>query len=250
MTIKDFAAMVEDIKAARRIAQGPCYELSEKEAKSKVFRRSIFAVRDIEEGEIFSAENIRVIRPSGGLSPKYYEKVIGECSKRKIKRGDPISIVDIGCDDLDEGNPYSLRLANDCDLEIIFNWANDPITRRNSFNQEIIPFETHEKWFREVLDDPMQMLYIFEKKGEPIGQIRFSVRDNEAEISYSISPEKRGCGYGKAMIEAAKERIHRDFPAVKRIFGQVKTENRASAKCFEKNEFDLITNVYEYKYKE
>lgn len=61
------------------------------EEKSLRFKRSIYVVKDIQAGEVFSEENIRVIRPGDGLAPRYWEKIIGMAAKQTIKRGTPIS---------------------------------------------------------------------------------------------------------------------------------------------------------------
>jgi pseudaminic acid synthase len=60
------------------------------EEKSKVFKRSIYIAKDIKEGELFSQENLRIIRPGDGLEPKYYEMLIGKKSKQNIKKGTPL----------------------------------------------------------------------------------------------------------------------------------------------------------------
>lgn len=95
MTIEEFGKMVFDVRNAKRIMQGPVYELTEGEKASTAFRRSIFATKDIEVGEAFSPENIRVIRPGFGLKPKHYNKLIGKKSNRTIKRGEPIREEDL-----------------------------------------------------------------------------------------------------------------------------------------------------------
>lgn len=95
MTIEEFGKMVFDVRNAKRIMQGPVYELTDGEKASTAFRRSIFATKDIEVGEAFSPENIRVIRPGFGLKPKYYNKLIGKKSNRTIKRGEPIREEDL-----------------------------------------------------------------------------------------------------------------------------------------------------------
>lgn len=56
------------------------------EESSKVFRRSIYFVKNINKGEIITVDHIRRIRPGHGLDPKYYEDVIG---KRCIKSASP-----------------------------------------------------------------------------------------------------------------------------------------------------------------
>lgn len=90
MTVQEFAKMIEDVNNAKLIAKGPSYELTEGEKSSTIFRRSLFAIKDIEVGEEFTAENIGVIRPGYGIAPKYLKNLIGKKSKRKIERGTPI----------------------------------------------------------------------------------------------------------------------------------------------------------------
>ena len=60
------------------------------ESNSKIFRRSIFAVKDINKGEYFTKQNIKRIRPGYGLEPKYYDSLIGKKSKKSISKGEPI----------------------------------------------------------------------------------------------------------------------------------------------------------------
>lgn len=94
MTVDEFARMVGDARNARMMAQrskGEGYSLTEGEKASMVFRRSIFAVKDIGEGEVFTTENLRVIRPGYGVKPKYLEELLGKRSGRAIRRGEPVS---------------------------------------------------------------------------------------------------------------------------------------------------------------
>lgn len=90
MSMQDFAQMVSDVRSARKIVRGPVYELTDSEKASTVFRRSIFAVRDIRAGEPFTEDNIRVIRPGYGIAPKYYKGLIGRACGRDIRRGEPL----------------------------------------------------------------------------------------------------------------------------------------------------------------
>ena len=61
------------------------------EAKSIIFKRSIYVVKDIADGEKFTTENIRVIRPGDGMHPRYYEHMIGTKALRNYKRGEPFN---------------------------------------------------------------------------------------------------------------------------------------------------------------
>lgn len=67
------------------------YGASEAEQKSLAFRRSLYAVKDIAQGERFTAENVRAIRPGFGLPPKYLDHVIGKTASRNLAKGTPLS---------------------------------------------------------------------------------------------------------------------------------------------------------------
>ena len=60
------------------------------ENKSKIFRRSIFTIKNIKKGEKFSKNNIRVIRPGYGLAPKYFNKILNKKSPLKISKDEPL----------------------------------------------------------------------------------------------------------------------------------------------------------------
>ena len=59
------------------------------EKKSMQFKRSIYVVEDIAEGEPFTEKNLRVIRPGDGLAPKYYEQTLGKIARTGYRRGTP-----------------------------------------------------------------------------------------------------------------------------------------------------------------
>lgn len=67
------------------------YQPTKAEEKSLFFKRSIYVSKDIKAGEIFSAENIKVIRPGDGLEPKYYDLMIGRKSAKDLKKGTPLN---------------------------------------------------------------------------------------------------------------------------------------------------------------
>lgn len=93
---KELKQLVEDIRAAERAMGVIAYGPTEEEKSSIVFRKSIFAVRDIKKGETLTNENIRVIRPGYGLKPKYYENILGQRALTDISRGTPLSFTMIG----------------------------------------------------------------------------------------------------------------------------------------------------------
>lgn len=91
MTMDEFAHMVQDARIAKMIVRGPDYSLSSKEKTSTAFRRSLFAVKDIEVGDEITNENVRSIRPSNGISPKYLKEMLGKKAKSPIRFGQPIT---------------------------------------------------------------------------------------------------------------------------------------------------------------
>ena len=63
------------------------YGATESEKGSLKFRRSLYVSKDIEKNEVFTKENLRVVRPSHGLEPKHYEKVLGKKATKKLLKG-------------------------------------------------------------------------------------------------------------------------------------------------------------------
>ena len=56
----------------------------------KKYRRSIYVYKNIKKGELFTSDNIKVIRPNLGLHPKHYPVVLGKMAKKNIKKGEPL----------------------------------------------------------------------------------------------------------------------------------------------------------------
>ena len=90
---QEFKTMVEAIRETEKALGRVCYEVSEHEKASRVFRRSLFVVKDMKKGELFSAENVRSIRPGYGLAPKFLPLLIGKQTKCDLKRGTPASFM-------------------------------------------------------------------------------------------------------------------------------------------------------------
>lgn len=91
MSVEDFSQMVKDVRNAELISRGPDYSLSTKEKESLIFRRSLFAIKDINVGDIISLDNVRSIRPGFGVAPKYLYEMIGKRATKSLFRGAPIS---------------------------------------------------------------------------------------------------------------------------------------------------------------
>lgn len=139
-----------------------------------------------------------------------------------------------------------LREVTIDDVELLFKWVNDLGTRSNSFDPHMISWEEHKNWFEGMIRDPKQISYIMMHKDTPVGQIRFNLSENIAEISYSIAPQERGKGYGKLIIHLAVMKIKSDYPEITKIRALVKPRNEASILCFERNGFSEKYREYEF----
>ncbi len=67
------------------------YGVQKAEKNSRLYKRSIYVAKDVEPGEPFTKENIRIIRPNVGLEPKYLDQVLGKTAKTAIKAGTPLT---------------------------------------------------------------------------------------------------------------------------------------------------------------
>jgi N-acetylneuraminate synthase len=94
----EFTTLVEDCKRAWRSLGEPTYDLQGCEKGSIAFRRSLYVVRDVAEGEELTRENVRSIRPGHGLSPKHLPELLGRRAARDLKRGEPFIPLDRGPD--------------------------------------------------------------------------------------------------------------------------------------------------------
>lgn len=87
----EFRLMVDAIRGIEQALGTINYDVTEHEKASRVFRRSLFAVEDIAEGEVFTEKNVRSIRPANGLPPKYLPEILGKKARVAISRGTPLS---------------------------------------------------------------------------------------------------------------------------------------------------------------
>ena len=86
----ELARLVADVHDAWASVGDVNFIRAESEKSSLVFRRAIFAIADIAEGEVLTSGNVRIIRPGHGLAPKYLPAVLGRRAARSIARGTPI----------------------------------------------------------------------------------------------------------------------------------------------------------------
>jgi pseudaminic acid synthase len=87
MNEKEFSEMVRLVREAESAIGEIGYNLTPKQEKGKDFSRSLYVVEDVKKGEVFTATNVRSIRPGFGLHPKHYNSVLGEVAVCDIEKG-------------------------------------------------------------------------------------------------------------------------------------------------------------------
>jgi pseudaminic acid synthase len=88
---QEFKSMVDAVRVAEKALGEIHFGAVGKEAASRAFRRSLFAVRDVKKGETFTVENIRSIRPGHGMHTRHLPEVLGRLAARDIERGTPLT---------------------------------------------------------------------------------------------------------------------------------------------------------------
>ncbi len=83
--------LVESVRVVEAALGKPSYGVGQKESENYQFRRSLFAVKDIKQGEMLTRNNIRCIRPGHGLPPEELPNVLGKTAAADIKRGTPLA---------------------------------------------------------------------------------------------------------------------------------------------------------------
>ena len=129
----------------------------------------------------------------------------------------------------------TLRAASVADERLLFDWVSDPAVRRSARNRQAITWPEHRRWFAARLAASDCAIWIAESNGEAVGQVRLDRDGACAEIDIAVAPDRRGRGYGQAMLRA----LGTDHTlGVDCLRAAVRLENAASVAMFRKAGFD------------
>ena len=143
----------------------------------------------------------------------------------------------------------TIREAELDDCNLIYEWINDKETRNQSFSTETIPFTNHKNWLIAKLKQEDFYYFIVLYNNIPCGQIRFSIDQNSATLSYLVAPDFRGNGFGKIIVEMGIVKI-KNREIAKQIIAFVRFNNIASNKIFRSLGFkESLANEYENSFK-
>ncbi len=132
------------------------------------------------------------------------------------------------------------RYATLDDSDLYFNWANDPMVRKNSINTDPILLEDHVKWFEGKINNPDAFMYLFfNDKDEPVGQSIIEFKNNWVTIGQTIATEHRGKKYGKVILTMSTDDFLEQFPE-RTILSVIKASNIPSLKMSINSGFNVL----------
>jgi RimJ/RimL family protein N-acetyltransferase len=115
---------------------------------------------------------------------------------------------------------------------LIFDWANDAETRRNSFNTNPIPWPVHEKWFEARLRSEDTRIYVAQdESGIDVGPIRFEKAGHHAVVGFSVGSAFRGRGMAAPMLAKGCEAIFAEWKEIAFVLAEVKRSNERTRRA-------------------
>ena len=128
-----------------------------------------------------------------------------------------------------------LRRVKETDMNLLFDWRNNELVRKNSFCMDPVEWNEHVKWFNTTLVKSSVLFFILICKEQEVGQIRIDLElDNTAIINYSIAEKYRGFGYGKQILHLAETELYERFKNKYMLKALVKENNISSQVAFER----------------
>ncbi|HYE43357.1 MAG TPA: GNAT family N-acetyltransferase [Caulobacteraceae bacterium] len=129
--------------------------------------------------------------------------------------------------------PIRLRPAGHEDARPVWIWRNDPVARAASHQTLPIPWDMHELWWKSSLGRADRILLIGEDaQGAAVGMVRFDVFNRSRWlVGIHVAPERRGQGWGRALLAAGLERMATRHGAT-RFAAEIKEDNAASRRLF------------------
>ncbi|WP_178991511.1 GNAT family N-acetyltransferase [Winogradskyella schleiferi] len=124
----------------------------------------------------------------------------------------------------------NFRDAVESDCDLYYKWANDALVRKNSLNTDFISLEDHIKWFKNKIQNPDVIMYVFSNEdGLPVGQVIIELKNDWVSIGQSVAKEHRGKKYSSELLTKSTNDYLARFPE-RTIVSVVKATNIPSLK--------------------
>ncbi len=89
---EEFKILVDEVRKAELVMGIESYDLSPKQISGRRFGRSLYVSNDIKSGDVLTENNVKSVRPSFGLHPKYFYEIIGKTVNKDLKKGDRLNL--------------------------------------------------------------------------------------------------------------------------------------------------------------
>lgn len=185
------------------------------------------------------AEVVRLLEALSGASQRAAMAAAG----RRLVDGGGAHRVALACVAAALDKSTELRLASLADEAALLRLANDPIVRRASFSDSVISPDEHHRWLMERLDDSDTLLLAATHGHELLGQVRFDVEGQRAEVSISLAEPYRGLGFAGRLLARATHTLRSARPDVDTLVAQAKADNAASLGLFESAGYIRVGSV-------
>lgn len=140
-----------------------------------------------------------------------------------------------------------IRLVTFSDSQNLLLWRNDPLTRINSINHEIVTLANHEKWFESILQRDDCVVYVADisspNEGEiSCGMCRFDVSQDgkSAVVSINLNPHFRGLGFSLNILTRSIETFTQQHQEVIMLVAEIRESNLPSISIFTRAGFTKI----------
>lgn len=138
-------------------------------------------------------------------------------------------------------NHISYRLANSADIELVYNWSNDELVRKQSFHPDKISFKSHTHWFNRKIKSKSDLLFIALINNIPAALVRIEGIPENSVIGVLLDKEYRGLGISSRILIETSNLYFSEYSTP--IMAYIKDSNIASKKSFEKAGFKFVKNT-------
>ncbi len=200
----EFAAMVRDVRTAEAALGFARFGPSSEEMPSARLRRSLYFACDVKKGDVLTHENVRCVRPTGGLPPAHLPRVLGNRAACDAAFGEPVSHEHVEA----RRGPMHVVLrpfaADDSDF--LRDLRNEDTVRAMSFHSDLITEEEHHAYLARVQNGKDRVILIAEDASGRVGQVTLTQTGEpyEVEVGIIVSHGARGRGLGREMLAGAE----------------------------------------------
>jgi UDP-2,4-diacetamido-2,4,6-trideoxy-beta-L-altropyranose hydrolase len=141
---------------------------------------------------------------------------------------------------LDLLQEITYRKAQPEDMLQVYHWANDKLTRANSYFSEPIVLEDHQAWYGRRLKDERTLIYIAEVGEQPAGMVRYELGADHAVVGIQIGEAFRGRNLASVFLAGTASLYFKESSLP--VLAYIKEENKASLRSFEKAGYRKLRN--------